>query len=45
VTNSKFTNDKVQNLDTAPGSANPDYNKIHGYTAPFYARMSVKFEF
>jgi hypothetical protein len=45
VTNSKFTSNKNQNLDTSPGSSNPDYNKISAYQAPFYARVSVKFEF
>jgi hypothetical protein len=45
VTNSKFTSARNQNLDTAIGVANPDYNKISGYQAPFYARMSVKLEF
>ena len=45
VTNSKFTSNRNQNLDTAPGSPNPDYNKISAFQAPFNARMSVKFEF
>jgi hypothetical protein len=45
VTNSKFTSGKNQNLDTSPGVSNPDYGKISGYQAPFYARASVKLEF
>jgi hypothetical protein len=45
VTDSKFTFGKNQDLDTAPGSSNPDYNKISSYQAPFYARASVKVEF
>ena len=45
VTNSQMTANRNQNLDTAPGSSNPDYNKISSYQAPFYARASVKFEF
>jgi hypothetical protein len=45
VTNSKLTANRNQNLDTSIGVANPDYNKISRYQDPFYARMSVKFEF
>ena len=45
VTDTKLTSNRNQYLDTAPGSSNPDYNKISAYQAPFYARMSVKFEF
>jgi hypothetical protein len=45
VFNSKITSGKTQNLDTAPGSPNPDYGKISAYQAPFFARMSAKFEF
>ena len=45
VADSKFTTNRNQNLDTSPGVPNPDYNKISGYQAPFYARASVKLEF
>ncbi len=52
VTDSKFVIGKNQNLDTSPGVANPDYNKVgtgttggQGYQGPFYARGSVKLEF
>lgn len=45
VTDSKFTTNKNQNLDTSIGVSNPDYNKISAYQAPFYARASVKIEF
>jgi hypothetical protein len=45
VTNTQLTSNKNQNLDTAPGTSNPDYNKISAYQAPFYARASVKIEF
>jgi hypothetical protein len=45
VTNSQLTSDRNQNLDTSPGVSNPDYNKISGYQAPFYARISVKLVF
>ncbi len=45
VTNSQLTANRNQNLDTSPGASNPDYNKVSRYQAPFYARMSVKFEF
>lgn len=45
VTNTKFVNNRNQNLDTSPGASNPDYNKVSGYQSPFYARMSVKLEF
>jgi len=45
VLDSKFTASRNQNLDTSPGVANPDYNKIASYQNPFYARASVKFEF
>jgi hypothetical protein len=45
VTNTKTTSGRMQNLDTAPGVSNPDYNKISSYQAPFYARASVKLVF
>jgi hypothetical protein len=45
VTNTKTTSGRMQNLDTAPGQSNPDYNKISSYQAPFYARASVKLVF
>lgn len=45
VTDSKFTSNKNQNLDVSIGVANPDYNKISQYQAPFYARASVKLVF
>lgn len=45
ITNTKLTAGRNQNLDTAPGTNNPDYNKISSYQNPFYARASVKYEF
>jgi hypothetical protein len=45
VTDTKTTSGRLQNLDTAPGVSNPDYNKISSYQAPFYARASVKLVF
>ena len=45
VTDSKPTSNKNQNLDVSIGVANPDYNKISQYQAPFYARFSVKLIF
>jgi len=45
VTNTRFVTNRNQNLDTSPGVSNPDYNKVSQYQGPFYARMSVKFEF
>ena len=45
VTNTKMVSGKMQNLDTSPGVSNPDYGKVSGFQAPFYARASVKIEF
>jgi len=45
VTDTKLVSNRNQNLDTSLGVSNPDYNKVSSYQAPFYARMSVKYEF
>ncbi|HEY0760550.1 MAG TPA: carboxypeptidase regulatory-like domain-containing protein [Acidisarcina sp.] len=45
VTNSQFVTGRNQNLDTAPGTSNPDYNKNSSWQGPFYARGSVVFQF
>jgi len=45
ITDTKLVSGRNQNLDTSPGSSNPDYNKVSSYQNPFYARISVKYEF
>jgi hypothetical protein len=45
VFNSQAIVGKNQNLDTAPGSANPDYNRPTGFVAPFHARFNLELTF
>ena len=45
ATNSQYVTGRVQNLDTSPGSDNPDKYKNSSWQSPFYARGSVVFSF
>jgi hypothetical protein len=45
ITNTQHMTSKNQNLDSAPGTASPDYGKPLGFQTPFYARASIRLEF